>query len=36
MALNVVGIKRHLKLKAESVLFVAEIIQAVPTVRGSV
>jgi hypothetical protein len=36
MVLNMVGIKRHLKLNAESVLFVAEIIQVVPAARGFV
>jgi hypothetical protein len=36
MVLNVVGIKQHLKLNAESVLFVAEIIQVVLTVKGFV
>jgi hypothetical protein len=36
MVLNMVGIKKHLKLNAENVLFVAEIIQVVPTVNGSV
>jgi amino acid transporter len=36
MVLNMVGIKKLLKLSVENVQFVVEIIQVVPTVKGFV